>query len=830
MTAPIARWLRAALASAALVAAVTAVIALLEPGVPALGLGVLYLLAVVPIALMCGSAVAAVVSVASMAAFDYFFLPPRYNFDPGTSQQWEVLVAFLVSSLVAGQLAARSQREARRSARIADAQAALRRVATLVAHESPPAQVFAAVAEELKRLFDARATTIGRLEPDGTMTIVAAGGTATDELPVGRRVQLESDMTLARVVRTGQAARVDDYSHAPELVGGIALRAGVRCSVAVPVMVHGSLWGSIGAGSERGPFPRDAEQRMAQFTDLVATAIANTEARGEVERLADEQAALRRVATLVAEGVQPAEIFSVVTREVARLFVDVEPSVVPSIIRFDPGPEFVLVGAAEPMYALPIGSRWGLKELYVSTRVLRTGRSARVDESDLAAVGGPDAVLLRRQAFLYQVGSPIVVEGRVWGAMTMNSTEALPPDTGERLESFTELVGTAIANAESREALGRLANEQATLRRVATLVAEGASPAAVFDAVAGEMQALLDSDQVALNRFELGNEIVVLAHRGLDTAQTPVGSRVSTEGQSVTAMVRRTGRPARMENYERARGALAELARATGLRSSVSAPIVVEGRLWGVITASWKREQSPPADTEERMVKFAGLLGTAIANADSRDQLNASRARLLSTGDEARRRLVRDLHDGAQQRLVHTVVTLQLAQQAMRENSSEAETLVAEALQQAEHGNTELRELAHGILPSVLTRGGLRAGVDSLVARLDLSVDVQLPDDRYPADIEASAYFIVAEALTNVVKHSRAVHAEVTASAEDELLHVEIRDDGTGGADPNGHGLVGMDDRVTALGGRLRIESPAGRGTLVAATLPLSGGASASAS
>jgi signal transduction histidine kinase len=336
------------------------------------------------------------------------------------------------------------------------------------------------------------------------------------------------------------------------------------------------------------------------------------------------------------------------------------------------------------------------------------------------------------------------------------------------------------------------------------------------------MEGLLHADQVALNRYEADGKIAVLAHRGLDVARTPVGSRVSYEGESVTATVLRTRRPARMENYADVPGALAELARETGLHVSVGAPIVVDGRLWGIITASWKGEESPPADTEERMARFAELLDTAIANADSRDQLTASRARLLTEGDEARRRVVRDLHDGAQQRLVHTIVMLKLAQRALRQKDGEAESLLGEALEQVEQGNAELRELAHGILPAVLARGGLRAGLDAVVARLDLPVHVDVPAERFPAEVEASAYFIVAEALTNVVKHSHAARAEVAASVQDGMLHVEVQDDGIGGADPGGHGLVGIGDRVTALGGRLKIESPAGGGTLVAATLPLS--------
>jgi signal transduction histidine kinase len=279
-----------------------------------------------------------------------------------------------------------------------------------------------------------------------------------------------------------------------------------------------------------------------------------------------------------------------------------------------------------------------------------------------------------------------------------------------------------------------------------------------------------------------------------------------------------------MDSYADTHGHIGEVIDGLGFRSGVGAPIVVEGRLWGTTIANWTGEEPPPEDTEERMAKFIQLLETAIANADSHDQLTASRARLLTEADEARRRVVRDLHDGAQQRLVHTIIRLKLAHQALRNGSGDAESLVGEALAQAQQSNEELRELAHGILPAALTQGGLQAGVATVVARLELSVEVDLPAERFPAEIEASAYFVVAEALTNVVKHAHAARAAVTGAVHDGMLHVEVRDDGMGGADPDGHGLVGMGDRVTALGGTLRIQSPPGGGTLLTATLPLSRG------
>jgi len=286
--------------------------------------------------------------------------------------------------------------------------------------------------------------------------------------------------------------------------------------------------------------------------------------------------------------------------------------------------------------------------------------------------------------------------------------------------------------------------------------------------------------------------------------------------------VLRTGGTARLDDVAAATGRIGDVARRAGVRSTVGAPVVVDGRTWGVLVAIWAEHGPPPDDTEERMARFAELLDTAIANADSRDQLTASRARVLAAGDDARRRVVRDLHDGAQQRLVHTISTLKLAQRSVHEDRSDAETLLAEALGTAERATAEVRELAHGILPSVLTHGGLRAGVDAFVSRLDLPVDLDVSSERLPPDIEASAYFIVAEALTNVIKHARATRATVRAAADDGVLTLEVRDDGVGGANPDGHGLMGIADRIDALGGRLRIESTDGDGTVLAARLPFS--------
>ena len=420
---------------------------------------------------------------------------------------------------------------------------------------------------------------------------------------------------------------------------------------------------------------------------------------------------------------------------------------------------------------------------------------------------------------------PIRGRGSLQAVLLLENRLIRDAFTAERLDAVKLIAGqltVSLDNAQLYAQYRRIADEQAALRRVATLVAEGSSPTTVFEAVAAEMERLLDADRVTLGRYEPGDEVALVAHRrGPEAHSMPPGTRISHEGENVTTVVRRTERPARIDHSLAVRGVIADITRGRGVRADIGAPIVVEGRLWGVISAAWTGEELPPAGIEDRMAQFAQLLGTAIANADSRTQLTASRARLLEAGDEARRRVARDVHDGAQQRLVQITLMLKAARQALAANDGTAETLIGDAFEQVEQANVEVRELAHGILPGVLTSGGLKAGLKALARRLDLPVQVDIPAERFAPGIEANAYFIVAEALTNVVKHAQATRAEVTASVADGTLRVEVRDDGVGGADPGGHGLVGIADRATALGGRLDIESPPGRGTFVAATLPL---------
>jgi signal transduction histidine kinase len=539
----------------------------------------------------------------------------------------------------------------------------------------------------------------------------------------------------------------------------------------------------------------------------------------ELHVLAEEQAALRRIATLVARGAPPEDVFAAAVEEVGRVL----PVDLASMGRYEPGRvmTYLTSWGAQGDF-LPIGQPLVLGGRNLSTIVFETGRSARMENYGDAS--GPVGHAVRDGGVRSAVGTPIIVEGRVWGMMAAGSsgTEPLPADTEARLASFTELLATAIANAESRAGLARLAQEQAALRRVATLVARGAPPPELFAAVVEEVERVFPVDHVGLARFETDNTMTTVAISGLLADGFAVGDRWPLGGKNVSTVVSDTGRSARIDSYEDASGQLGVAIREWGLVSSVGAPIVVEGRVWGVMTVA-STEQPLPADTEARLAAFTELVVTAIANIEARAEVAAWRTRIVAATDEERRRVVRDLHDGAQQRLVHTIIMLKLAQRAAESVEPTVPALLTQALDHAQRAIDELRELAHGILPAVLTQGGLRAGVESLASRMPVPVEIDVSAGRLPAPVEAAAYFVVAEALTNVAKHAQAGRAEVTVRIEHGAIAVRVRDDGVGGARPDGTGFIGLADRLTALGGELRVSSPAEGGTLVAAAIPLPG-------
>jgi signal transduction histidine kinase len=828
--APVPRWVSAALTSAALVVAVTAVIALLEPRAPALGLGVLYLLAVVPIALLYGAAMAGAVSVASMAAFNFFFLPPRHSLNPGTSEQWEVLLAFLVSSLVVGLLTARVQREARRSARLADEQAALRRVATLVARRVLPREVFEAVTREVGLLLGVDTTHMGRYEPDRTATGVAAWSSAGDHIPVGRRVDLEGESVAGLVLQTGRPARMHDYEDASGPGAAMGRVLGLRSSVGAPIVVDQRLWGVMIASSKTdGSLPPDTESRITAFTELLATAIADAESRADLARLAEEQAALRRVATLVAGGAPPEELFAAVTEEAGRLLgTDLA-----GMARYESDDTVTVLAtwAAEDEHvgAHPlVPGPWPLEGGDLASMVWGTGRPVRID--DYHGVPGRTAAFVREElGVVSSVASPIVVEGQLWGVLfvhSKHSQQPFPQDTESRLTGFTELVATAIANAESRAGLARLAEEQTALRRVATLVARGALPEDLFAAVVEEVGQVLPVENMAMGmaRFESDRTMTTVAISSGLRARFPVGGRWPLGGKNVSTIVAETGRSARLDDYADASGRLGVAMRERGLRSSVGAPIVVEGRVWGVLTAT-STEQPLPADTESRLASFTKLVATAIANAENRADLIASRARIAAAADETRKRIERDLHDGTQQRLVSLALELHAARAAVPPQLTGLESELSHVADGLVSVSDEVREISRGIHPAILAEGGLGPALRVLCRRSAVSVELNMHGERrLPEQVEVTAYYVVSEALTNAAKHAHPSIVNIDFEARDTTLQLAIRDDGIGGADPShGSGLVGLRDRVEAIGGTLQVTSPAGNGTTLVIDVPLEG-------
>ncbi len=696
-------------------------------------------------------------------------------------------------------------------------QAALRRVATLVAEGASPVEVLDTVVGEVRRLFGAHATGLVRYEGDNAATVVAVDGTGGG-LQVGARLTLEGKSIAAAVRRTGRPARMNDYEWVPGPIAAQLRAMGVRSAVGTPITVEGGLWGVITAGwtQEEPPFA-EAEARMAAFTDLVATAIANAESLAQLDVQVEQQAALRRVATLVAEDVPSGELFEAVVREVGTLLG----GDFAGLARFeDDAVVTVGVWAADGEHP-PVPPRWPMQQGDPATKIAESREPERWD--DWTRVPGPIAEFIRGLGIRSTVGTPIGVAGRLWGALALHSKQSvpLPPDTESRMAQFTDLVATAIANREARAEVDRLAEEQAALRRVATLVAQGASPQGLFDAVAEELGRLLSVESATIGRFEPDDSVIAVASWSTAEALAfPTGMRWPTEGTNIAWIVRQTGRTARIDDFSGATDPIGVTVRESGIKSAVGSPIVVKGHPWGLITAATTEAPMPP-DTEARLASFTELVATAIANAESWSELAASRARVVAASAEERRRVVRDLHDGAQQRLVHSVINMKLSLRELGRSDQQAEKHMSEALDHAEQANLELRELVYGILPGVLTSGGLRAGVEELASRSMLPVTFDVPAARLPTTIEATAYFVVSETLTNALKHSQAHSAEVAAHLDNGTLVVEVRDDGVGGADPSrGSGLTGLRDRVEALGGTIEISSPAGNGTSVTARLP----------
>jgi PAS domain S-box-containing protein len=389
---------------------------------------------------------------------------------------------------------------------------------------------------------------------------------------------------------------------------------------------------------------------------------------------------------------------------------------------------------------------------------------------------------------------------------------------------FTGFLRDISERKRSELALRTLADQQAALRRVATIVAGEASEERVFAVVTEQVARLLGAQIANLVRFEPDDACVAVGAWSAGAARAmPVGTRGGHDGPTVAERILRSGRPERVDDVDVLPGATAERLRALGIRAAVGAPIKLGGRLWGAVVVAKTTPGPFPEDSEQRIADFAELVAIALANAQARQELAASRARIVQTGDEERRRLERNLHDGAQQRLVALSLTLRLCERKLAAVDRDALELVRRAQSELADALDELRELARGIHPAILTDRGLVPALEMLAARATLPVELNAHlDDQLPATVEAAAYYIVAEALTNSCKHSGGARVRVDVRQVDGDALVEVADDGVGGADRRGgSGLRGLGDRVDALGGRLELESPVGAGTLVRARLPV---------
>ena len=380
----------------------------------------------------------------------------------------------------------------------------------------------------------------------------------------------------------------------------------------------------------------------------------------------------------------------------------------------------------------------------------------------------------------------------------------------------------ALARAETAQRV--LADEQAALRRVATLVAGEASPGRVFEQVTEEVGRLLGLPGANVMQLDgTHTATVVGAWSESGAPRFPIGATLDLDGDTLVPRVVRTGKAQRVERYEQVDGTLAATVRAVGYRAGVAAPVSVGGRLWGVLAAATTTDEPLREGLERRLCDFADLVAQALANADAYEKLAASRARLVEVGDAERRRLERNLHDGAQQRLVSVAIGLSVVGNKLESDPAAAREVLSAAQEDLTLGLAELRELARGIHPVVLTERGLGPALDSLLARAPVPVEIlELPDERLAPSVEAAAYYVVAEAITNVGKYARASGATVGVSRSQARATVTVCDDGVGGADASqGSGLHGLAARVESLNGRIDVDSPPGRGTRITAEIPL---------
>jgi signal transduction histidine kinase len=709
---------------------------------------------------------------------------------------WRVDAASLVDDVAALVALAVARASATRSLRrLSGELASLRHVATLAAEgssasdlfateRSSPSDFFAAVVQAI----DVDAICVLRIDEDRFATVIASLDASTFAIAsrwaIGNRWGLDEAGLIASVVAAGRPVRIDDVSTL-DGVSGAALRdSGIHSAVGAPIVVNGAVWGVIWVGSRRPePLSGATEMRLRDFTELAAAGVANAESRTHLRRQADAEASLRRVAVLTAEGATPTELLDVIAAEAARIL----DGATVAIVQYQDRSFHVVAGHNVPI--LEVGSTWPIEQSSFAAAVRETRAAVRID--DVAGAEGVFAEAARTAEMASLLGAPIVVDRTAWGMIVVGYrrwAESRPAFTGwytsrqvsssmsireieSRLASFSELTATAISRAQAQSELRALAREQAALQRVATLIARETDAPSVFDAVCAEAGALLGAVSVTLFA---GSEPA--AHW--------------KDGNDATA-------------------------------SSAEATVFVEGRRWGALVA-WFPASVPEA-AEQRLERFTELIAITVANERARSELIASRVRLMEAGDEARRRIERDLHDGTQQRLVALVLHLHKLRVAI----PAAEEAALAGLEQVERELKavieEVHELSRGVHPAQLAHGGLRPSLRALARRSPIPVEVAIDvAHRPPPSVETAIYYVVSEAMTNAIKHSRATVLSVTVVANSSAVSATVADDGVGGAEIGlGSGLTGLSDRVAALTGRFSVVSPRGGGTTISVEFPV---------
>ena len=651
---------------------------------------------------------------------------------------------------------AASSERAEVATRLLDEERALKRIAVLIAQGGARPTLLADVVAEAGGLFALAEVQLSRYTVPGVLTIVA-----------------------------GLEWQPDD------------------ATLTAPIVVGGTAWGVIGLVSSDPPLPDHYPPRLNEVAQLVATAVANTQIGADLRELAEAQLALRTVATLVAQGTDTQAVFMAVAEEAARILgVGAV-----SLIRWDPQTRMFtkIYGTHGKRSPVPDGGQWSLDDGPEGAIVVETRAPVRID--DWTALPGPVAAGHVARGFGQAVAAPIIINGALWGLISAfaEAEQVLAQGSEMRLAEFTHLMGSAISNAQAREELRALAEQQgAALRRIGTMVAQQAPPTEIFTAVAIEAGRALGLAQIRVDRYQPDGVVATVgAIGGADREREAEQDGAAT----IAAKIRETKRVARIDDRS---------------YSVVAAPVIIDGEIWGAIVAL--AEERLPDDIENRVSDFSHLVASLISNVHARNKLIASRARIVAASDETQRRIERNLHDGVQQRLVALGLSLRAA--GTQPAVPDAVRVVIDELERdLDAVVEEIRHFSQGLHPALLSRAGLGPSLRELVRRSPLPVGLQVDaDPRPPEPIETAVYYVVSEALANATKHSRASRVNVAVSRHDSRMHATIADDGVGGAVIVGSsGLMGLVDRIEALGGNFALDSPTGRGTTISVELPLDG-------